>query len=121
MYFMLYAQVIGWSMWFSEYLFLERNWVKDESTLKVCFSVSLPQIYGCILFSILLPHPLPPPNHPKHSFFIYLIGVSSFGLPLFPSFESCGTISAVRSPTSKRLPSTLLASSLCRRNSIYTG
>ncbi|XP_073283575.1 1-acyl-sn-glycerol-3-phosphate acyltransferase 2-like isoform X1 [Primulina huaijiensis] len=26
--------VIGWSMWFSEYLFLERSWVKDESTLK---------------------------------------------------------------------------------------
>jgi len=28
-------QVIGWSMWFTEYLFLERNWVKDEGTLKV--------------------------------------------------------------------------------------
>ncbi|KAK1259691.1 1-acyl-sn-glycerol-3-phosphate acyltransferase PLS1 [Acorus gramineus] len=27
-------EVIGWSMWFSEYLFLERNWAKDESTLK---------------------------------------------------------------------------------------
>ncbi|KAF5473307.1 hypothetical protein F2P56_009928 [Juglans regia] len=27
--------VIGWSMWFSEYLFLERNWAKDESTLKL--------------------------------------------------------------------------------------
>ncbi|KAE9590744.1 putative 1-acylglycerol-3-phosphate O-acyltransferase [Lupinus albus] len=26
--------VIGWSMWFSEYLFLERSWVKDENTLK---------------------------------------------------------------------------------------
>lgn len=26
--------VIGWSMWFSEYLFLERNWAKDESTIK---------------------------------------------------------------------------------------
>ncbi|KAI5682955.1 hypothetical protein M9H77_04183 [Catharanthus roseus] len=26
--------VIGWSMWFSEYLFLERNWARDESTLK---------------------------------------------------------------------------------------
>ncbi|KAK6941855.1 Phospholipid/glycerol acyltransferase [Dillenia turbinata] len=26
--------VIGWSMWFSEYLFLERSWAKDESTLK---------------------------------------------------------------------------------------
>ncbi|GMH18721.1 hypothetical protein Nepgr_020562 [Nepenthes gracilis] len=27
--------VIGWSMWFSEYLFLERNWAMDESTLKL--------------------------------------------------------------------------------------
>ncbi|XP_055801272.1 1-acyl-sn-glycerol-3-phosphate acyltransferase 2 [Solanum dulcamara] len=26
--------VIGWSMWFSEYLFLERSWSKDERTLK---------------------------------------------------------------------------------------
>ncbi|KAM7509155.1 hypothetical protein LguiA_019608 [Lonicera macranthoides] len=26
--------VVGWSMWFSEYLFLERNWDKDESTLE---------------------------------------------------------------------------------------
>ncbi|CAA3006657.1 1-acyl-sn-glycerol-3-phosphate acyltransferase 2 [Olea europaea subsp. europaea] len=29
-----YMQVIGWSMWFSEYLFLERSWAKDETTLK---------------------------------------------------------------------------------------
>uniref|UniRef100_A0A803MA76 1-acylglycerol-3-phosphate O-acyltransferase n=1 Tax=Chenopodium quinoa TaxID=63459 RepID=A0A803MA76_CHEQI len=27
--------VIGWSMWFSEYLFLERSWAKDERTLKL--------------------------------------------------------------------------------------
>ncbi|XP_074571574.1 1-acyl-sn-glycerol-3-phosphate acyltransferase PLS1-like [Curcuma longa] len=26
--------VIGWSMWFTEYLFLERSWAKDENTLK---------------------------------------------------------------------------------------
>ncbi|KAJ8762648.1 hypothetical protein K2173_010669 [Erythroxylum novogranatense] len=26
--------VIGWSMWFSEYLFLERSWAKDEGPLK---------------------------------------------------------------------------------------
>ncbi|CAI0438186.1 unnamed protein product [Linum tenue] len=26
--------VIGWSMWFSEYLFLERNWAKDEKIIK---------------------------------------------------------------------------------------
>ncbi|KAF2605469.1 hypothetical protein F2Q70_00026635 [Brassica cretica] len=29
-----FLPVTGWSMWFSEYLFLERNWVKDESTIK---------------------------------------------------------------------------------------
>lgn len=28
-------QVLGWSMWFSDYLFLERNWAKDEAALKV--------------------------------------------------------------------------------------
>lgn len=31
-------QVIGWSMWFSGYVFVERNWAKDESTLKVSFN-----------------------------------------------------------------------------------
>ncbi|XP_059668451.1 1-acyl-sn-glycerol-3-phosphate acyltransferase 2-like isoform X2 [Cornus florida] len=30
-----FLPVIGWSMWFSEYLFLERSWAKDESTLKL--------------------------------------------------------------------------------------
>ncbi|KAG6414112.1 hypothetical protein SASPL_126830 [Salvia splendens] len=30
-----FLPVIGWSMWFSEYLFLERSWATDESTLKV--------------------------------------------------------------------------------------
>ena len=30
-----FLQVIGWSMWFAEYLFLERSWAKDEKTLKV--------------------------------------------------------------------------------------
>ncbi|RWW30044.1 hypothetical protein GW17_00005392, partial [Ensete ventricosum] len=34
-------QVIGWSMWFTEYLFLERSWAKDESTLKVIFTCIL--------------------------------------------------------------------------------
>ncbi|KAH8506500.1 hypothetical protein H0E87_013350 [Populus deltoides] len=29
-----FLPVIGWSMWFSEYLFLERSWAKDENTLK---------------------------------------------------------------------------------------
>ncbi|KAJ6832021.1 1-acyl-sn-glycerol-3-phosphate acyltransferase PLS1 [Iris pallida] len=29
-----FLPVIGWSMWFTEYLFLERSWAKDEGTLK---------------------------------------------------------------------------------------
>ncbi|XP_058072298.1 1-acyl-sn-glycerol-3-phosphate acyltransferase PLS1-like isoform X2 [Magnolia sinica] len=29
-----FLPVIGWSMWFSDYVFLERSWAKDESTLK---------------------------------------------------------------------------------------
>ncbi|GAB2266984.1 1-acyl-sn-glycerol-3-phosphate acyltransferase 2 [Dionaea muscipula] len=30
-----FLPVLGWSMWFSEYLFLERSWVKDETILKL--------------------------------------------------------------------------------------
>lgn len=30
-----FLPVIGWSMWFSEYVFLSRNWSKDEKVLKV--------------------------------------------------------------------------------------
>ncbi|XP_011080283.1 1-acyl-sn-glycerol-3-phosphate acyltransferase 2 isoform X1 [Sesamum indicum] len=30
----LFLPVIGWSMWFSDYIFLERSWAKDENTLK---------------------------------------------------------------------------------------
>jgi len=40
-----YLQVIGWSMWFSEYLFLERSWAKDESTLKVWVYKNVFSIY----------------------------------------------------------------------------
>uniref|UniRef100_A0A7I4DYR6 1-acylglycerol-3-phosphate O-acyltransferase n=1 Tax=Physcomitrium patens TaxID=3218 RepID=A0A7I4DYR6_PHYPA len=29
-----FLPVIGWSMWFSEYVFLSRNWTKDEKVLK---------------------------------------------------------------------------------------
>ncbi|KAF3452546.1 hypothetical protein FNV43_RR02979 [Rhamnella rubrinervis] len=32
-----YLPIIGWSMWFSDYVFLERSWVKDERTLKSGF------------------------------------------------------------------------------------
>eukprot|EP00250_Pteridium_aquilinum_P006111 c16092_g2_i1 orf=3-614(-) len=32
-----FLPVIGWSMWFSEYTFLERSWAKDETTLKTSF------------------------------------------------------------------------------------
>ncbi|XP_030487976.2 1-acyl-sn-glycerol-3-phosphate acyltransferase 3 isoform X2 [Cannabis sativa] len=30
-------EIIGWSMWFCDYVFLERNWAKDESILKSGF------------------------------------------------------------------------------------
>ncbi|KAM1415456.1 hypothetical protein ACFX2I_007104 [Malus domestica] len=33
----MFIPFIGWSMWFSEYVFLERQWTKDENTLKSCF------------------------------------------------------------------------------------
>ncbi|CAJ1955636.1 unnamed protein product [Sphenostylis stenocarpa] len=32
-----YLPVLGWSMWFAEYIFLERNWTKDEISLKSGF------------------------------------------------------------------------------------
>ncbi|KVI09437.1 hypothetical protein Ccrd_012203 [Cynara cardunculus var. scolymus] len=32
-----FLPVIGWSMWFTEYIFLERNWSKDKNTLKAGF------------------------------------------------------------------------------------
>lgn len=31
-------QVIGWSMWFSDYVFLERSWDKDKEILNVYIS-----------------------------------------------------------------------------------
>lgn len=40
-----YEQVIGWSMWFSEYLFLERSWAKDEGTIKVWFCKFAPSLH----------------------------------------------------------------------------
>ena len=39
-------QVIGWSMWFSEYLFLERSWAKDENTLKVWINIFYTYLYN---------------------------------------------------------------------------
>ncbi|XP_022746007.1 1-acyl-sn-glycerol-3-phosphate acyltransferase 2-like isoform X2 [Durio zibethinus] len=46
------AQVIGWSMWFSEYLFLERSWAKDENTLKASLQrlKDFPQPFWLALF-----------------------------------------------------------------------
>ncbi|GKU94050.1 hypothetical protein SLEP1_g7587 [Rubroshorea leprosula] len=32
-----FLPIIGWSMWFSDYVFLERSWAKDEETLKSGF------------------------------------------------------------------------------------
>ncbi|KAF8090793.1 hypothetical protein N665_0467s0022 [Sinapis alba] len=33
-----YLPIIGWSMWFSEYIFVEKNWAKDENNLKAGFN-----------------------------------------------------------------------------------
>ncbi|XP_007015031.2 PREDICTED: 1-acyl-sn-glycerol-3-phosphate acyltransferase 3 [Theobroma cacao] len=32
-----FLPIIGWSMWFSDYVFLERSWAKDKETLKFGF------------------------------------------------------------------------------------
>ncbi|KAK9128127.1 hypothetical protein Syun_016924 [Stephania yunnanensis] len=47
-----FLPVIGWSMWFSEYVFLERSWVKDESILKAAFQrlKSFPHPFWLALF-----------------------------------------------------------------------
>ncbi|KAI5082852.1 hypothetical protein GOP47_0002595, partial [Adiantum capillus-veneris] len=47
-----YLPVMGWSMWFSEYIFLERSWVKDEETLKSSFKSlkGFPQPFWLALF-----------------------------------------------------------------------
>lgn len=47
-----FLPVIGWSMWFSEYTFLERNWVKDEATLKTSFQslAGFPRPFWLALF-----------------------------------------------------------------------
>jgi 1-acyl-sn-glycerol-3-phosphate acyltransferase len=47
-------QVIGWSMWFAEYLFLERNWAKDENTLKVNSHLIYTSIHGILVFIFIL-------------------------------------------------------------------
>ncbi|KAK9224641.1 hypothetical protein WN943_009677 [Citrus x changshan-huyou] len=43
---------IGWSMWFSEYVFLERRWNKDEQTLKSGFKrlVDFPMPFWLALY-----------------------------------------------------------------------
>ncbi|MCO5598322.1 hypothetical protein L7F22_052415 [Adiantum nelumboides] len=47
-----YLPVMGWSMWFSEYIFLERSWAKDEETLKASFKSlkGFPQPFWLALF-----------------------------------------------------------------------
>lgn len=47
-----YLPVMGWSMWFSEYIFLERSWAKDEETLKSSFKSlnGFPQPFWLALF-----------------------------------------------------------------------
>ncbi|GMQ00759.1 hypothetical protein CsSME_00047698 [Camellia sinensis var. sinensis] len=47
-----YLPVLGWSMWFSDYVFLERSWSKDEETLKSGFQnlKDFPQPFWLALF-----------------------------------------------------------------------
>lgn len=47
-----FLPVIGWSMWFSEYIFLERSWAKDETNLKSSFQrlKGFPQPFWMALF-----------------------------------------------------------------------
>ncbi|PSR90200.1 1-acyl-sn-glycerol-3-phosphate acyltransferase [Actinidia chinensis var. chinensis] len=47
-----FLPVLGWSMWFSDYVFLERNWAKDEETLKSGFLhlKNFPQPFWLALF-----------------------------------------------------------------------
>ncbi|XP_038878425.1 1-acyl-sn-glycerol-3-phosphate acyltransferase 2 isoform X2 [Benincasa hispida] len=47
-----FLPVIGWSMWFSDYIFLERSWAKDESTLESSFQslMDFPMPFWLALF-----------------------------------------------------------------------
>lgn len=85
-------------MWFSEYLFLERSWAKDEITLKV-------RHLCCTLYWIF---------HYALEFY-KLISV----LHILISFESHVIVSTVRSFTVEGLPFAFLVGTFCRRDSIY--
>ena len=87
-------QVIGWSMWFSEYLFLERNWAKDERTLKVWTM--------------------------GYSNIIHMYAECSQEIHICTCYININ-VCAVRPTATEGFPSSLLASSICRRNSLYTG
>ncbi|KAG7022083.1 1-acyl-sn-glycerol-3-phosphate acyltransferase 2 [Cucurbita argyrosperma subsp. argyrosperma] len=47
-----FLPVIGWSMWYSDYIFLERSWAKDESTLESSFQslMDFPMPFWLALF-----------------------------------------------------------------------
>jgi 1-acyl-sn-glycerol-3-phosphate acyltransferase len=47
-----FLPVIGWSMWFSDYVFLARNWARDEHTLKTGFKrlEGFPRVLWVALF-----------------------------------------------------------------------
>ncbi|CAK9865138.1 unnamed protein product [Sphagnum jensenii] len=47
-----FLPVIGWSMWFSDYVFLARNWARDEHTLKTGFQrlEGFPRVLWVALF-----------------------------------------------------------------------
>ena len=88
-------------MWFSEYLFLERSWAKDEITLKARQSC-------CILYrscSLRIGS-----FQFYHEFFSVLDMIS---------FEAHVIVSAVRPFTVEGLPFAFLVGTFCRRDSIY--
>lgn len=110
-------QVIGWSMWFSEYLFLERSWAKDEKTLKVNFVLIFMWVknqiksYTCSLYAVRL----------YTTIYVTLFTCECLFLnyPHLILFKSCGVTFAGRSSTFKGLPTAFLVGPFCRRNPLY--
>lgn len=113
-----YVQVIGWSMWFSEYLFLERSWAKDENTLKVkaCLNLLDASISRNIMLSVFYTHYMTI----NIAIFTCVLMHACFKQPLLILFKSCVTIFAGRSSTFKGLPTAILVGFFCRRDSLHT-
>lgn len=97
-------------MWFSEYLFLERSWAKDENTLKV--SLNDENIFMSIMYMDV---------HTRRFFSIICV------FSPFPSLTgwlnlnwTSWTSLAGRSSTAEGFPSALLAGTFCGGYTIYS-